>query len=209
VGGRLTAGLTAAGSRPEAATRFPIGFAPTGIPGCLEVLPRAADDERGRFVKFFHGPSYAACGLDHEFAEAFYTTSRCGAIRGMHLQLPPYDHAKLVWCVAGAMVDVLLDLRRGSPTYGEHVALELDESVPRGLYIPPGVAHGFCTTSDRSILGYLVTSVHSPQHDSGVRWDTFGMEWPCGSPIVSARDATLPALEEFVTPFEFADQPDG
>ena len=201
--------LTAAGSSPDTTTTFPIGFAPAGLPGCFEVLPRAADDERGRFVKFFHAPSFAARGLDHGFAEGFHTTTRRGAIRGMHLQLPPRAHAKLVWCIAGTMVDVLLDLRRGSPTYGEHVALELDESVPRGLYIPPGVAHGFCTTSDRSILGYLVTSVHSPQHDSGVRWDTFGMEWPDRSPIVSARDAMLPALEEFVTPFEFADQPDG
>jgi dTDP-4-dehydrorhamnose 3,5-epimerase len=190
-------------------TGFPIDFAPLGLPGCLEVLPRAADDERGRFVKFFHAPSYAARGLDHDFAEAFYTTSRRGALRGMHLQLPPRAHAKLVWCVAGTMVDVVLDLRRGSPTYGEHVALELDESVPRGLYLPRGVAHGFYTTSDRSILGYLVTTVHSPEHDSGIRWNTFGMEWPDRSPIVSTRDAMLPALDEFVTPFEFADLPDG
>ena len=187
----------------------PIGFAPAGLPGCLEVLPRAADDERGRFVKFFHAPSYAARGLDHAFAEAFYTISRRGALRGMHLQLPPRAHAKLVWCIAGTMVDVLLDLRRGSPTYGEHVKLELDESVPRGLYIPPRVAHGFYTTSDRSILAYMVTTVHSPPHDSGVRWDTFGMEWPDSGPIVSARDALLPALAEFVTPFEFADRLDG
>jgi dTDP-4-dehydrorhamnose 3,5-epimerase len=206
---RLMTGLAAAGASRHPATTFPIAFAPAGLPGCLEVLPRVADDERGRFVKFFHAPSYAACGLEHDFAEAFYTTSRRGAIRGMHLQLPPSEQAKLVWCVAGAMVDVLLDLRRGSPTYGKHVSLELDESVPRGLYIPPGVAHGFCATSDRSILGYLVTSVHSPQHDSGVRWDSFGMEWPGRSPIVSARDAMLPALEDFMTPFEFADPADG
>jgi dTDP-4-dehydrorhamnose 3,5-epimerase len=197
---------------PEAGTTAiapPIGFAPAGLPGCLEVLPRAADDDRGRFVKFFHAPSYAARGLDHDFAEAFYTVSGRGTLRGMHLQLPPRAHAKLVWCIAGTMVDVLLDLRRGSPTYGEHTTLELDESVPRGLYIPPGVAHGFYTTSDRSILAYMVTSVHSPPHDSGVRWDTFGMEWPDSSPIVSARDALLPSLAEFVTPFELTDRIDG
>jgi len=188
---------------------FPISFAPVGLPGCLEVLPRAADDARGRFVKCFHAPSFAARGLDHEFAEAFYTTSRLGAIRGMHFQLPPHAHAKLVWCVAGTMLDVLLDLRRGSPTYGEHVVQELDDSVPKGLYIPPGIAHGFYATSERSILAYMVTSVHSPQHDSGVRWDSFGVAWPDTSPIISPRDATLPALKDFVTPFEFADDADG
>src|SRR5688500_1997339 len=117
-----------ASSRHDTATVLPIDFAPLSLPGCLEVLPRTADDERGRFVKFFHAPSYAARGLVHDFAEAFYTTSRCGAMRGMHLQLPPRAHAKLVWCVAGTMLDVLLDLRRGSPTYGEHVSLELDEA---------------------------------------------------------------------------------
>ena len=200
-------------ARPDvshhAAAAFPISFTPAGLPGCFEVLPRAAADDRGRFVKFFHAPSYAARGLDHDFDEAFYTVSRVGALRGMHCQLPPRDHAKLVWCVAGTLLDVLLDLRRGSPTFGEHVTLELDESVPKGLYIPAGVAHGFYTTSDRSILAYLVTTAHSPQHDGGVRWDSFGMTWPDRSPIISPRDAVLPALNDFVSPFEFVDHPDG
>jgi dTDP-4-dehydrorhamnose 3,5-epimerase len=191
------------------AAAFPIGFAPLGIPGCFEVLPRVADDIRGRFVKYVHAPSFAAHGLDHHFAEAFYTTSRRGALRGMHFQVPPTAHAKLVWCMVGTMVDVLLDLRRGSPAYGNYVSLELDESVPKGLYVPPGVAHGFCTTSDRSILAYLVTTPHSPKHDSGVRWNSFGMMWPDAEPIVSPRDAVLPTLADFVTPFEFADRPDG
>jgi dTDP-4-dehydrorhamnose 3,5-epimerase len=107
------------------------------------------------------------------------------------------------------MVYVLLDLRRDSPTYGEHVSLELDESEPRGLYIAPGVAHGFYTASDRSILAYMVTTVHSPQHDSGVRWDSFGMAWPTDRPIVSARDAVLAPMDEFVTPFGLDDRLNG
>ena len=203
---------TAGAHRPaghDKRTEFPIRFAPAGLPGCLEVLPRAAEDARGRFVKLFHAPSFEAHGLACDFAEAFYTTSRLGAIRGMHFQLPPRAHAKLVWCVAGAVLDVLLDLRRGSPTYGQYISRELGESVPMGLYIPPGVAHGFYATSDRSILAYLVTSEHSAPHDAGVRWDSFGMNWPNRSPIISPRDAILPAASDFVTPFEFADEPDG
>jgi dTDP-4-dehydrorhamnose 3,5-epimerase len=200
---RSTGSITRDALPQESAQSFPIRFEPTELPGCLAVLPRAADDARGRFVKFFHAPSFAASGLDHEFAEAFYTTSREGVIRGMHLQVPPRAHAKLVWCLAGKALDVLLDLRRGSPTYGRHITIDLDESVPRGVYIPPGIAHGFCATSESSILAYLVTSAHSPEHDRGVRWDSFGMTWPDRTPMVSQRDAMLPALEDFASPFEF------
>ena len=204
VDGSIAADTVAQGS----AVSFPIRFEPTDLPGCLAVFPRSADDARGRFVKFFHAPSFAARGLDHDFAEAFYTTSREGVIRGMHLQVAPRAHAKLVWCLAGRALDVLLDLRRGSPTFGQHITIDLDESVARGVYIPPGIAHGFCATSEPSILAYLVTSAHSPQHDCGVRWDSFGMKWPDRTPIVSRRDAQLPALADFDSPFDFGERCD-
>jgi dTDP-4-dehydrorhamnose 3,5-epimerase len=164
-----------------------------------------ADDVRGRFVKFFHAPTYEACGLRHDFAEAFCTTSRSRVLRGMHFQVPPRAHAKLVWCVAGRMLDVLLDLRRGSSTFGEHIVLELNESVPRGIYIPPGIAHGFYTLDEPGVLTYLVTSAHSAHHDRGIRWDSFGMTWPDAEPIVSKRDAALPGVNEFASPFGLAD----
>ena len=186
------------------ATQAPVAFRATRIPGCLEVIPRVSNDARGRFVKYFHAPTYAARGLDHDFAEGFYTTSGRRVLRGMHFQVPPHDHAKLVWCVAGRVVDVLLDLRRGSPMYGQHQIFDLDETRAKGLYIPRGVAHGFYTLTEPSVLTYLVTSVHSPGHDSGLRWDTIGVKWPDKAPIVSARDAALPSLDAFESPFEFS-----
>lgn len=188
-------------------SKWPVKFEPAGLPGCFEVIPHAVDDLRGRFVKYFHAPSYAASNLESEFPEAFYTTSRRGVIRGMHFQIPPFDHAKIVWCLAGRILDVLLDIRQGSPTYGRHVVLELDESVARGLYIPAGIAHGFLTLTETSILSYLVSRVHPVAHDAGLRWDSFGMNWPETHPIVSMRDSVLPPFPGFVTPFQFNNGP--
>jgi dTDP-4-dehydrorhamnose 3,5-epimerase len=173
-----------------------------GLPGCFEIEPLASADERGRFVKPFHAPTFAAHGLASDFAEAFYTVSRCGALRGMHFQLPPHAHAKLVYCVSGTILDVLLDLRVGSPTFGQHRVFELNGERPLALYLPPGVAHGFYATSEAT-LAYHVTTPHAPRHDGGVRWDSFGMAWPTRAPILSARDRVLPSVDEFASPFAF------
>lgn len=192
-GGRARAGAPAAG----------LTFHPAGLPGCVVVQPRDAADDRGRFVKLVHAPSFAEIGMRHDFAETFYTTSRHRVLRGMHLQLPPHDHAKLISCVAGTVLDVLLDLRVGSPTYGQHRTFDLRDEHPRALYIAPGVAHGFYTLSGEATMVYLVTSAHAPAYDAGVRWDTFGVRWPDGEPVLSARDRTLPALADFASPFSF------
>jgi dTDP-4-dehydrorhamnose 3,5-epimerase len=186
------------------AYRPPAGVAirPAGLPGCFEIEPPGSADDRGRFVKPFHAPTFAAHGLASDFAEAFYTVSRRGALRGMHFQLPPHAHAKLVYCVAGAVLDVLLDLRAGSPSFGEHRVFELDGERPMALYLPPGVAHGFYATTEATLV-YHVTTPHAPQYDAGVRWDSFGMVWPAQAPILSARDRSLPGVAEFTTPFAF------
>jgi dTDP-4-dehydrorhamnose 3,5-epimerase len=190
--------------RARAAAAAPLlTFHPAGLPGCVVVDPRDAKDERGRFVKLMHAPSFAERGMACDFVETFYTASRRGVLRGMHLQLPPHAHAKLVSCLVGTVLDVLLDLRVGSPTYGEHRAFELCDDQPRALYVAPGVAHGFYTLSEEATMVYLVTSVHAPTHDAGVRWDTFGMQWPDAEPVLSPRDRMLPPLDEFVSPFAF------
>jgi dTDP-4-dehydrorhamnose 3,5-epimerase len=178
-------------------------FARLDLPGCVAVDAWSSEDDRGRFVKVFHAPSFVAHGLAATFAEEFYTVSSRGALRGMHFQVPPHAHTKLVHCVSGVILDVLLDLRVGSPTFGQHRAFELSGAQPRALYIAPGVAHGFYTLSEEATVVYSVTTVHAPASDTGVRWDSFGMAWPNASPILSARDRALPGLAEFASPFAF------
>ncbi len=175
----------------------------TGIPGCVAVRPRVFRDLRGAFVKTFHEPSFEAAGLRTDWREGIYSVSARGVIRGMHFQLPPADHAKLVYCVSGRVVDVIVDLRRGSPTYGEHRCVELDSEQGTGVYVPSGCAHGFVALSEGATVRYDVTSVHSPEHDAGIAWDSFGFDWPIADPILSDRDRQQPRLDQFDSPFRF------
>jgi len=173
----------------------------TPIAGCIQIMPKRLHDARGSFVKVFHADTFAANGLETHFQEEFVSTSGHGVLRGMHFQVPPADHAKLVTCLAGRVLDVALDLRRDSSTYGQHFRIELDASEPSSVYLAPGLAHGFLTLSDQAMVSYLVSTVHSPEHDAGVRWDSFGCPWPVRSPLLSERDAAHPTLEKFETPF--------
>lgn len=178
-------------------------FVPLALPGCFEIRPKAFRDARGSFAKPFVASRFAAHGLPTVFAEEYYSSSQRGVVRGMHFQTPPHEHGKLVYCVRGEVLDVIVDLRRGSPTYGHHHQIRLDESHPVAVYMPAGLAHGFCALSDDATLIYKVTSEHAPAHDCGVRWDSVGVVWPVDAPIVSDRDRAFPALGDFVSPFAF------
>jgi dTDP-4-dehydrorhamnose 3,5-epimerase len=173
---------------------------PTEVDGVRFVRPFSAHDARGGFVKAIHAPTFAEHGLATDYPEVFWSSSRAGVIRGMHLQIPPHDHDKLVLCVAGRVLDVALDLRAGSPTFRQVAARELDGHEGTGLYIPRGCAHGFLALSDDAVLLYAVTSVHSPAHDTGVRFDSIGFDWPGSGFVVSDRDRALPPLEAWETP---------
>ena len=154
-------------------------------------------DERGEFAKPFHSGSLSEYGLSADFKEFFYSDSHKDVLRGMHFQLPPHAHGKLIFVSGGCVLDVVLDIRHASPTFGEYVSFELCADDQRCLYISPGFAHGFLSLENNSRINYLVTSVHSPAHDAGVRWDSFGFKWPVSSPIVSPRDADFLTLEDF------------
>lgn len=173
----------------------------SALPGCLELEAPAAHDARGSFLKSFAAASFAAAGLAPAWAETYVTQSRRGVVRGMHCQLPPHDHDKLVTCLAGSVLDVVLDLRRGSPGFGCAAAFTLHAGDGRSIWVPRGCAHGFCALADGATLLYHVTSAHAPAHDGGVRWDSFGFAWPFAAPVLSARDAALPPLEGFDSPF--------
>ena len=177
----------------------------TSLPGCFEIQPHIATDDRGTFVKTFHKPTFAKWNLETEFAEQFYSTSKQDVLRGLHFQLPPHDHAKLITCIVGKVLDVAVDLRKGSPTYTHYIMLELDAAKANMLYIPSGLAHGFFTLSPTATLLYNTTTAHSPVHDTGILWNSAKIPWPTKTktPILSPRDAAFLKLADFNTPFIF------
>lgn len=174
---------------------------PTALEGCFEVRPFFAEDERGSFVKTFNAERFAEAGLPTGWREEYYSSSHKGVIRGMHFQTPPHDHEKLVYCLQGRVLDVVVDLRRQSSTFGMHIAVELDAERGRGLMIPRGMAHGFLALTDKALMAYKVTTVYAPSNDAGIRWDSVGVRWGIDAPIVSARDRAHPAFADFVSPF--------
>ena len=177
----------------------------TAIPGVRELRASVRPDPRGRFVKTFHAGFFAEHGLAADFREQYYSVSEAGVLRGLHFQAPPADHAKLVCCTAGAVLDVALDLRIGSPAFGRHVALTLSAENAAQAYIPPGCAHGFCVTEGPATLVYAATTEYAPEFDAGVLWNSAGIDWPIETPTLSERDAALPPLGEFDSPFSFED----
>ncbi len=171
------------------------------IPGCLELQPKILEDARGRFVKVFHEQAFAEHGLETKFAEEYYSISSKNVIRGLHFQLPPMDHVKMVYCVEGEVIDVVVDLRVGSPAYGQHAIFELSAQKANSVYIPKGLAHGFCVLSEEAIMVYKVGTVYSPKHDAGISWDSVGIVWPTSEANLSLRDKNFPTLAQFDSPF--------
>ena len=169
--------------------------------GTYLVKPKVLGDDRGVFVKTFHGDAFAELGFPFQPVEEFFSVSHQGVVRGMHCQLPPYDHEKLVYCVRGGVLDVLLDLRLGSPTYGRYTSVELSAENHLQFLIPKGIAHGFLSLEPESLMIYKTSTVHAPSHDTGVRWDSFGFSWPISRPVVSKRDAGLSEFADFRSPF--------
>ena len=174
---------------------------PTKLHDCYELTPSSFSDERGSFTKIYQDSTFAAKGLHCDFKEEYYTTSCKNVLRGLHFQLPPHDHVKCVFCICGDVFDVVLDFRAGSPTFGTWQSFLLSSSKPTGLYIGQGLAHGFLALSDNATLLYRVTSEHAPSYDSGIRWNSAGIDWPKAEYIISKRDEGLPCLSDWKSPF--------
>jgi dTDP-4-dehydrorhamnose 3,5-epimerase len=176
---------------------------PTSIHGCFQLQPAVMRDDRGSFVKVFHEGLFRDLGLATDFAEEYYSWSRRGVLRGMHFQTPPSQHSKLVYCPQGEVLDAALDMRHGSPTYGQHLTLTLSGENGNMLYLPPGVAHGFYTLSEQALMVYKVTSVYSAANDTGVLWSSTGIDWGVTDPVISLRDSQMTPLADFDSPFVF------
>lgn len=174
------------------------------IPGCFEFIPDIKEDKRGMFVKIYNSDFYRNIFLGVNIKESYFTISRKNVIRGLHFQLPPYEVAKIVCCVEGEIMDVVVDLREGSPTYGRHDIFYLSAKKSNILYIPEGLAHGYCVLSEKAIVVYNVTNVYSKEHDTGIRWDSIGIPWPVDNPILSEKDKNLPEFKHFNTPFKYS-----
>ncbi|MCD4812551.1 dTDP-4-dehydrorhamnose 3,5-epimerase [bacterium] len=180
-----------------------LGFQKTDLEGVLVMEAKIVQDERGAFVKNYQAEMFREQGIDFTMQECFYSVSKKGVLRGMHFQSPPCDHAKMVFVPSGSIHDVVLDIRAGSPTYGRAVEMMLSGENRRSLYIPAGFAHGFLVESDQAIVVYQVSTQYAPDHDHGIRWDSFGYPWENTEPVVSERDRALPDWELFQTPFQY------
>jgi dTDP-4-dehydrorhamnose 3,5-epimerase len=173
----------------------------TSLDGVYLIEPDIFEDQRGFFIKTFHAEIFKEKKLSCDFQESFYSISKKNVLRGMHFQVPPYEHAKLVYVTSGGILDVVLDIRKKSATYGKFIAVNLSAKNRKYIYIPKGCAHGFLSLEDGSIVIYLQTTVYSQKHDTGIRWDSFGMDWGINNPIVSERDKTFPNFMDFKSPF--------
>jgi dTDP-4-dehydrorhamnose 3,5-epimerase len=174
---------------------------PAGLDGVKILRPRIFSDLRGSFVKTFHAPTFLAAGLDFTPREEFFSVSHRNVIRGMHFQLPPHTQARLVGCLTGKILDVIVDLRRGSPSTNRVWSHELSAASREILFIPEGFAHGFLALEDNTLVSYVASQPHSPAHDSGIAYDSFDFNWPVENPTLSERDKNFCALAEFLSPF--------
>ena len=173
-------------------------FTETRIKGAFLIEPEVLKDERGFFARTFCEREFAERGLVTRFVQCSVSfNARRATLRGMHYQCAPHEEVKVVRCTRGAVYDVVLDLRPGSPTRGRWAAAELSEENHRSFYVPPGCAHGFLTLQDETELFYQISDFYHPESARGVRWDdpAFGIEWPRVGPLVmSDRDRNYPDI---------------
>ncbi len=161
----------------------------------------SSEDARGSFVKSYSETLLKKAGVDFTLRESYFSFSKKDVVRGMHFQLPPYQHSKVVFCPVGAILDVIVDLRKDSPTYLKHFADELSAENKRAVYIPEGFAHGFKALTDDALTYYLVSSEYNKDADTGIRYDTIGFDWGVAEPVISARDLSFVSMNEFDSPF--------
>lgn len=164
-------------------------------------------DHRGFFGETYSHRRYAELGIDAEFLQDNHSISRAvGTLRGLHFQAPPHSQGKLVRCGRGAIFDVAVDIRRGSPTYGKWEGYELTAKNGRQLYVPAGFAHGFVTLESDSEIVYKCTDYYAPETEGAVRWDSCDIDWPLtGDPTLSDKDQDAPALADFGSPFVYGE----
>jgi dTDP-4-dehydrorhamnose 3,5-epimerase len=180
----------------------------TGLPEVRIVVPRRFEDARGFFSEVWNSRALAASGIVAEFVQDNHALNRRrGTVRGLHYQVPPYAQGKLLRVARGAVFDVAVDVRRGSPRFGRHVAVRLSSENWHQLWLPPGFAHGYCTLEADTEVQYKATDYYSPRHERGIAWDdpALAIDWPFdrAAMLVSERDRLLPRLAGQPDLFEY------
>ena len=172
-------------------------FLATGLPGVIVVEPTVHRDPRGFFVETYHEPRYREHGIVGPFVQDNHSFSRRGTLRGLHGQ-SPHPQGKLVRVIEGEIWDVAVDVRIGSPCFGQHASALLSAENFRQIYVPPGVIHGFCVLSLVAQVEYKCTEVYDPKADFGVRWNDpeLAVPWPIAEPVLSEKDARAPLLRD-------------
>lgn len=186
---------------------------PTGLPGLMLLEPRVFEDERGFFLESYNRDRFSDAGIDCEFMQDNHAFSRVpGVLRGFHFQAPPAAQSKLVWVVAGKVLDVVVDLRVGSPAYGKTYSAELSGSNQRRLFVPKGFGHAYVVLEPDTHFMYKVDAPYAPQTEGGIAWDDpdLDVDWrdafgPEG-PVLSPKDSELPRLAGFQSPFRFTEE---
>lgn len=182
---------------------MPFEFKKLQIPEIILIEVKAFGDKRGYFKETYKQDVFFQNGIILPFVQDNFSLSSYGVLRGLHYQKPPFAQGKLVTAVRGSLFDVAVDIRQGSPTYGQWAGEILSEENHRMLYVPPGFAHGFCVLSETAALAYKVTAPYSAASETGIAWNDpdIGIQWPIDDPILSDRDVILPSLANADNPF--------
>ena len=179
----------------------------TTIDGVVIIEPKVFKDQRGYFFESFSQREFEAKVRKINFVQDNESMSSYGVMRGLHFQRPPYTQSKLVRCVKGKVLDVAVDIRKGSPTYGQHVAVELSEDNHRQFFVPRGFAHGFAVLSDTAVFQYKCDNFYAPQADGGIsiKDESLGIDWkiPTDMAILSEKDTLHSCLKDFDSPFSY------
>ena len=180
---------------------MPITAKPLAISDVVEIMPTKIADERGFFSEVYNQSDYAAAGINVAFVQDNHSLSGpTGTVRGLHFQVPPFAQAKLVRVTSGAILDIAVDIRNGSPTFGQHVAIEISAENWKQVFVPAGFAHGFCTLAPDTEVIYKVDQTYSRDHDRGLLWNDpqLNIDWPVreDEAVLSERDQQHPALSE-------------
>ncbi len=173
------------------------------LTGLYLIKPKVFEDHRGHFFESFREDVLKENGVETNFVQDNQSLSQKGILRGLHFQSPPFSQGKFVRVIKGAVLDVALDIRKESDTYGKFVCVELTEKNFNMLYIPPGFAHGFLTLEDNTIFTYKCTDYYHPEVEGGVLWNSpeLNIPWNIENPVLSVKDISLPTFSEFVSPF--------
>ncbi|MBA6156304.1 dTDP-4-dehydrorhamnose 3,5-epimerase [Tenacibaculum sp. S7007] len=180
-------------------------FTKTDIPEVVIIEPKIFDDGRGYFFESFNQKEFEENIGEITFIQDNESKSSKGVLRGLHFQKPPFSQAKLVRCIQGKVLDVVVDVRKNSPTYGKYIAVELSEENKKQLFVPRGFAHGFIVLSDTAVFSYKVDNIYAPECDSGIKWndEILNIDWKIAIDeiILSEKDQQLQSFKELKTPF--------